>query len=174
MSTIKSDRVESALRPVRAELLRRAAADADRVLADARSAAERVVANAQINARAVTEKARAAGEAAGVRAAAADAAALRRELRREVLTAQDDAYRQWRRRGSEAVLRLRDDPGYAGWQDALRQIAGAALGEGAQVTEAPEGGVVAERGRRRLDLSLTAIAARALDQIAPTVDGLWS
>jgi vacuolar-type H+-ATPase subunit E/Vma4 len=174
MTALRADRVMPALQPVRAELLRRASADADRMIDDARREAARIVEEATETARQVTEKARAAGEAAGAAVAAAEAASLRLALRRELLAAQDGAYRQWRERGCEAVLRLRDEPGYAAWRDALERTARATLGEGARVADDPGGGVIAEHGRRRLDLSLSAIAARAQEAIAPEIDGLWA
>ena len=174
MSALRADRVMPALQPARAELLRRAGADADRTIDDARREAARIIEDATETARQVTEKARAAGEAAGTAVAAAEAASLRLALRRELLAAQDDAYRQWRERGCEAVLRLRDEPGYATWQRALVRTARKALGEGARVSDHPGGGVIAEHGRRRLDLSLSAIAARALEAIAPEVAALWA
>lgn len=174
MTALKADRVMPALERVRAELLRRARGDAERVIADAQREADRIIAEASDTARTVAEKACAAGEAAGTRAAAAEMASLRRALRQEVLSAQDDAYRRWRQHAVEAVLRLREEPNFATWQGALRKTARVALGDDARVVEDPDGGVVAELGRRRLDLSLPAIAERALDQIAPQADGLWS
>ena len=74
----------------------------------------------------------------------------------------------------EAVLRLRDEPDYSRWRDLLRGNASAMLGADAQVKDDPGGGIVAQLGHRRVDLSLSAIAQRALDRIAPEVDGLWS
>ena len=92
-------------------------------------------------------------------------------LRREVLAAQDNAYRLWRRRAAEAVLRLHQDAGYPLWRNALSRTARATLGDDAHLVEDPEGGVQAELGRRRLDLSLSAIATRAIDNVAPEADG---
>ena len=105
---------------------------------------------------------------------AAQGAAQRRALRREVLTAQDEAYRQWRRLGLQAVLELRDEPGHPWRQDMLRKTAYAVLGTDAHVVEHPDGGIVAESDQRRLDLSLSAIAEHALDHIVPEVDSLWT
>lgn len=173
-SALDADRRLSTLQPVRAELLNRAAADGDRVIADARREAAAIIERGREQARQLTEKASVTGEAAGASAAAEQQAALQRGLRREVLAAKDDAYQQWRRRAREAVLRLRDEPDYPRWCRALRDAAAVALGDGAEVTEHPEGGVVAQLGSRRLDLSLPAIADRALDETAADVDELWS
>ena len=49
-----------------------------------------------------------------------------------------------------------------------------APGADAQVKDDPYGGVVAQLGHRRMDLSLSALAERVLDRLAPEVDGLWS
>ena len=168
------DALSPTLQPVRAELLSRAAADADRVIADARQEAARIIEQGRDKARQLTEKARATGEAAGASAAAEQEATLRRALRREVLAAKGNAYQQWRRRAREAVLRLRDEPDYPRWCQVLRGAAAAVLGDGAEVTDHPDGGVMAQVGSRRLDLSLPAIADRALDEIAADTDELWS
>lgn len=169
-----ADTLSPALQPVRAELLSRAAADADRMIADARAEADRIIEQGNEKARQVTERARAAGEAAGASRAAAQQAALQRGLRREVLAAKDDAYQQWRRRAREAVLRLRDEPDYPRRCQTLRDAAAAVLGDDAEVTEHPDGGIVAQLGTRRMDLSLPAIADRALDEVAVNLGELWS
>ena len=174
MTALKAERVVPALQPVRAEILRRVAADAERLIADARDEATRIVEQARETARQITETARVAGESAAALVVAEQGAALERTLRRELLAAQDNAYQQWRRRGTEAVLRLRDEPVYPRWRDLLRGNASAVLGADAQMIDDPDGGVVAQLGHRQMDLSLSAIAERALDRIAPEVDGLWS
>jgi vacuolar-type H+-ATPase subunit E/Vma4 len=174
MTALKAERVMPALQPVRAEILRRAAADAEQLIADARDEATRIIEQAREMERQITETARAAGESAAALIVAEQGAALERSLRHELLAAQDNAYQQWRRRGTQAVLRLRDEPDYSRWRDLLRGNASAVLGADAQVKDDPGGGIVAQLGHRRVDLSLSAIAQRALDRIAPEVDGLWS
>lgn len=47
------------------------------------------------------------------------------------------------------------------------------LGAGAEVTEHADGGVVAQVPGRRVDLSLTALADRALDGMGAEVRSLW-
>lgn len=173
MTALKAD-AATALEPVRAELLRRAVAHAERVIAEAEKEAAFILEQAHDTARALTEEARAAGESAAAAVVAAQGAAQRRELRREVLTARDEAYQQWRRLGMQAVLRLRDEPGHARRQDNLRKTAYAVLGSDADVVDHPDGGVVAVAGQRRLDLSLAAIAEHTLDHVVPEVNGLWA
>ena len=163
-----------ALDPVRRELLGRAAADADRQIADARQEAQRILSGARDQAARLTETAAAAGQAAAAVVASQRRTALERALRGEVLAAQRDIYQQWRRRGAEAVLRLHDDPDYPRWAAALRAAAAKTLGADAAISEQPEGGVVAETGDRRADLSLAGIAERALDATVPQLGELWS
>ena len=91
-----------------------------------------------------------------------------------MLAARRDIYQQWCRRGTEAVLRLRDDPAYPHWAAALRAAAQATLGADAQLSEHPTGGVVAEAGQRSIDLSLAGIAARVLDDTTAQLDEPWS
>ncbi|MBX7431085.1 hypothetical protein JDV09_03020 [Mycobacterium sp. Y57] len=174
MSGLDPDRAAAALGPVRAELLRRANADAEKVIAAAQSDAQRVVEEATRTANQMLDRARAAGKAAGARLAANEEVALRRGLRRDVLAARDGAYRLWRQRAGEAVLALRDDPRYPQWRAALVDIAHATLGDDAQVTEDATGGVHAEKDSRRIDLSLSAIATRTVDEAAAEAESLWS
>ena len=100
MSALKAERVMPALQPVRAEILRRAAADAERLIADAQDEATRIIEQARETERQITETARAAGESAAALIVAEQGAALERSLRRELLSAQGNAYQQWRRRGT--------------------------------------------------------------------------
>ena len=174
VSELNAAQAMEALQPVRRELLQQAAADAHRRIAEARNEAARSLADAREQASELTEAARAAGQAAAAAAISERRAALLRALRREVLAARRDIYQQWRRHGTEAVLRLRDDPHYPGWAAAMRAAAAATLGAGALVTEHPDGGVTAEASERRFDLRLPAIAVRALDEASPKAAELWS
>ena len=174
MSTLQTDRVMPALQPVAAELLRRADAEAQQVIAGAHDEASRIVEQARAAARQVTETARAAGQAAAAALVAEETAVFRRAMRRDVLIAQDDVYRQWRQRAAEAVQRLRDEPGYPRWRYTLQRAASAALGPDARVVDDPAGGIAAQLANRRIDLSLPAIAARVLDRLTPEAESLWS
>ncbi len=174
MSTLNAEKAMAALQPLRRRLLERARADAEREIAEAEQEAQRVLAAARDQAAELAETARAAGRAAAETLSAQQRAALQRELRGAVLAARRDIYQLWCRRGTEAVLRLRDDPAYPHWAAALRAAAQATLGADAQLSEHPSGGVVAEAGQRCIDLSLAGIAARVLDDTAAQVDELWS
>ncbi|MGO9035989.1 hypothetical protein [Mycobacterium sp.] len=174
MSALNTEKAVAALQPVRRHLLECARADAEREIAEAEQEAERVLAAARNQAAQLAEAARAAGRAAAETVSAQRRAALQRELRGAVLAAQRDIYQRWCRRGTEAVLRLREDPAYPRWAAALRATAQATLGAGAQLREHPTGGVVAEAGQRCMDLSLAGIAARVLDDTTAQVDEPWS
>ncbi|HME47834.1 hypothetical protein [Mycobacterium sp.] len=174
MSALNAAQAAPALEPVRTELLNRAVEDAHRQVDEATQEAQRILAHAREHATALTETARAAGQAAAAVATSERRAALRRTLRGDVLAARRDSYQQWRRCGTEAVLRLRDDPAYPRWVAAMRAAASAALGAEAHLSEHPQGGVVVDAGQRRVDWSLPGIAERALDATAPQVGELWS
>jgi vacuolar-type H+-ATPase subunit E/Vma4 len=123
MSAMKADKAKAALQPVQRHLLVCARADAEREIAEAEQEAQRVLAAARNQAAELAETARAAGRAAAKTVSAQRRAALQRELRGAELAARRDIYQQWCRRGTEAVLRLRDDPAYPQWAAALRAAA---------------------------------------------------
>jgi vacuolar-type H+-ATPase subunit E/Vma4 len=174
MSALNAEKAMAALQPMRRHLLECARADAEREIAEAQQEVQRVLAEAHNQAAQLAETARAAGRAAAETVSAQRRAALQRELRGAMLAARRDIYQQWCRRGTEAVLRLRDDPAYPHWATALRAAAQATLGADAQLREHPTGGVVAEAGQRCIDLSLAGIAARVLDDTTAQLDEPWS
>ena len=174
MSALNAEKAMAALQPMRRHLLECARADAEREITEAQQEAQRVLAAARDQAAELAETARAAGRAAAETVSAQRRAALQRELRGAMLAARRDIYQQWCRRGTEAVLRLRDDPAYPHWATALRAAAQATLGADAQLREHPTGGVVAEAGQRCIDLSLAGIAARVLDDTTAQLDEPWS
>ena len=173
MSALNVEKAMAALQPLRRRLLECARADAEREIAEAEREAQRVLAEARNQAQ-LAETARAAGRAAAETVSAQRRAALQRELRGAVLAARRDIYQRRCRRGTEAVLRLRDDPAYPHWAAALRAAARATLGADAQLREHPTGGVVAEAGQRCVDLSLAGIAARVLDDTTAQVGEPWA
>ncbi len=173
MSALNAEKAMAALLPMRRHLLECARADAEREIAQVEQEAQRILADARDQAAQLAETARAGGRAAAETVSAQRRAALQRELRGAVLAAQRDVYQQWCRRGTEAVLRLRDDPAYPQWAAALRATAQAMLGADAQLREHPAGGVVAESGQRCIDLSLAGIAARVLDDTTAQGGESW-
>jgi vacuolar-type H+-ATPase subunit E/Vma4 len=85
--------------------------------------------------------------------------ALRLELQRQV---------------RESATALRTDPRYPPLLTRLTEQSHALLGPDAMVAESPDGGVVAEAGSRRLDLSLPTLATRTLESMTQEVRQLWT
>ena len=121
MTTSQTDRVMPALQPVAAELLRRADAEAQQLIADAQDEANRIVEQAGAteadnrNGTCRGQTPGGAGRRGKCRLSAGDA--------RDELVTQDDVYRQWRQHATEAVQRLRDEPEYPRWRDTLQRAA---------------------------------------------------
>jgi vacuolar-type H+-ATPase subunit E/Vma4 len=176
MMAVDTGRMRDALRPLHAELLRRARAEADQILADANAEARDVLDGAENEAHRIIDNARAAGAAEALMAQAAERARTRRAHQSGVLAAQRNGYEQLRARATDAVHQLRDEPGYPALRERLaaRAVQVLGTGTGVVVTEDPAGGIVAEAAGRRLDLSLTAFAERALERVEVDIDGLWS
>ncbi|MDW8806477.1 hypothetical protein P1P68_17190 [Streptomyces scabiei] len=162
-----------ALDPVRAELLSAAHADAEALSARAATDAAAVLDRARDEAAAILDEARRQGEADGAAASRDLLRAARREARARVLSARREAYGDLRRAIAVRTGELRRTDDYAELRERLEGLARALLGPGAEVTEHPEGGVVARAPGRRLDLSLTALADRALDRLGGEVRVLW-
>jgi vacuolar-type H+-ATPase subunit E/Vma4 len=173
MTTPAPDQAAQALRPVRAELLRAAHADAEAVLARAEREAAALLARARAEGRAILEEARRQGEADGAAAAHDLLVSARREARSRTLAARREAYEALRRETAERVGELRRTTDYPGLLKRLERRARVLLGPGAEVSEHSGGGVVARAPGRRVDLSLTALADRALDRMGGEVGTLW-
>lgn len=169
-----ADPVDAGLEPVRAALLAAAGADAAAVLAaaDEDAAATMVAARAQVADLATTARAEGAADATAM--LSADRARGRREARRIELAARQEMWDQLRDRARATVTALQADPAYDRLRDRLAAQARQLAGPGAVVTEAPEGGVVAVAAGRRWDLSLPALAERAVDALGPEVERLWT
>jgi vacuolar-type H+-ATPase subunit E/Vma4 len=144
--------------------------DAARIRAAAAADAEQTLAAAHAEAERILVRARRQGARDAAAAVGAARARARREARATVLAARREGYDVLRAAAREAVLRLRDDPGYPQLHEALVHAARRALGRGARLRDMPEGGVVGDRAGRRLDLSLTGFADRAVDACAALLD----
>lgn len=170
----------------------RLAPEADAALAPVRqalrAAAEKQAAEfrdaARTQASALLEAARA--EAAGILAAAAEqgeadarsetalrSARARRQAHELVLAQRSSLRLELHRRVREAAAGLTSDPRYPKMMARLTEQCRELLGPEAIVTESPEGGVVAEAGSRRLDLSLPVLAELMLDSM-PGASELWT
>ncbi len=119
-------------------------------------------------------QARKAGAAQAAQSVARDVARARREARGVVLATQESLRVRVRDAVRAAVGALRGEAGYPELLATLGTSARAVLGDGAMVHEAPDGGVLAESGSRRVDLSLPALADRVLDERAGEVAALWT
>lgn len=175
MTALRSRPAGAALEPVRSALLRRARADAARTRAAAEADAARVRAAAEAKAAEILARARAGGAADAAELRDAQRARTRRAVRALELAAQRDAHDDLRTAAAAAVReRLRDRPGDAALRESLVVVAHRLLGPHAVVTDAAGGGIVAEAGGRRVDLTLDALTARAVDRLGADLDGLWS
>lgn len=170
MTALPAQALSDALDPVRAELLRAARHDADRCISAAQAQAAEILAAAGKRAEAIISAARDAGIADAEAVFATEQARSRRAGRARTLRARRDAYEILRVRSREAVARLRDDPGYAAIRATLTAAGSRMLGPAAEIVEADGGGVIARSDARRVDLSLTAFAERAVDSVATGLD----
>lgn len=168
-----SDTVDS-LTPVREQLLAHARADAERVLADSDADVAATLAAARSEANAILEAARAEGESDAAVLLSAKRARDRRQARALVLGAQREAYDNLRSQVMRALSAIRDDPGYARWRDRLTEQARHLLGPEAVVSEAPEGGVLAEANGRRVAYTLAGLADQVIEEMGADIEGLWS
>jgi len=158
------------------DALRRAAArDAEAVVARARSVAERRLAEARAEADELERRARLEGEAAAEDLIAYDRTATRRDAAELVLRAREAVYDELRARIHTALRELRDAPEYAEVVEGLAARARRQLGADARVVDDPGGlgGVVAERGGRRVDDTLPALADRAFADVMYRVEEIW-
>jgi vacuolar-type H+-ATPase subunit E/Vma4 len=156
----------AALQPVAAALLAAAAADTEQVRSDADHTAATALAQARQRADAVLAEARAQGLADAAAALATARARAHDEARALLLRARRETYERLRAAAiSEGVAALHDDQ-YADLLAHLTSVVGAALGDGATVSQTPDGGVVGHADGKRADCSLSVFALRAADELA--------
>jgi vacuolar-type H+-ATPase subunit E/Vma4 len=174
MTGVSGASQRTALAPVRARLLRRAERDADAALAAARADAAARIASARAQADAVLQEARVQGAALAAAEASARRSSARRRERALELAVEREVYEAVRDGVERRVRALRDEPGYPDVRGALEVQARALLGPDAEIVEDPGGGVLATAPGRRVDLTLRAIAARAMDALGEEVTRLWT
>lgn len=160
---------DAALQPVRDAMLQSAAERAEQALGRARAAADATVAAARREADAAIAAARASGIAEAEPAAAAELNRSRQAARSVALHAALGAHEQVAGRIRAAVLALRGQPDYPRLRDALAARASLAAGRGAQVTEHPQGGVIARAGGTVVDCSLPRLADRAVEVLGARI-----
>ena len=171
--TGQSEAFNVALAPLRGWLTRTARTTADRVREEARRQAQSIMAEAQREAESIRAIAAADGAAAAESEVSLRSARVRRQAHETVLAAQEALRAELSRQVLAAVPALRADPRYPPLMERLARQAHALLGSEATVIEAPDGGIIAEAGSRRLDLSLTVLAAGVLESRIQEVRRLW-
>jgi vacuolar-type H+-ATPase subunit E/Vma4 len=161
--------------PLRTALLSAAEAEAESVIVDASSRAAREISDAQAEVTALVDRARAEGEAAARREAIHVVGRARSEGRALVLAAQREVYDELHRRTLADVEALRLEPAYGRLLERLEGMARAQLGPKASVEVDPPtiGGVRASSGKRRIDLTLPALADRCLAALGTELERLW-
>ncbi|MGG7569307.1 hypothetical protein [Streptomyces sirii] len=174
MRTPAPDQTAAALEPVRTELLRAARAEAGALLAGADDEAAALLDDARAAAREIVDEAHRQGEAEGTAVGCALLARARRTARTRALNVRREVYEELRLRATERVRALRQTAGYAALVDRLNERARQLLGPDAEVTEHPAGGVVAHVAGRRVDYTLDALAAHAVDRIGAEAETLWA
>lgn len=168
------DRVLAELDPVRRALLDDARAEAERLRVEARAAADRAIDDARAEVDAAVARARRKATASAQVRAEEHLAAARRDAHTAVLEAQAELRRQLIERVRSASANIRDDPRYQRLVDHLVALAREQLGDDAEITHDPDGGIVASSGSLRVDYRLAALADRAVDAAAEEVAALWA
>jgi vacuolar-type H+-ATPase subunit E/Vma4 len=173
MSALPRTSVAS-LAPVREALRAAAEAEAAEVLARAEAEVAGLLEDAHRESARIRADAAAEGAAVARGSAALRSARTRREAHEIVLARQSQVYTALVSGVRTAASALRTEPRYPDLLDRLSDRARALLGPLAVVTESPAGGIVAERGSRRLDLSLPSVAESTLETMASEVSALWT
>jgi vacuolar-type H+-ATPase subunit E/Vma4 len=162
---------QDALAPVRAALLTRARAEAERELSAAHLDAEATLARARAQARSILDAAAEEGRADAVTSIAAEHEKARRQARAIELAAQRQSYDELLQRVTAAVARAFAEPGR---REQLVAAIQAQLGPRAIVRDTPGGGVTGEIAGRLVDLGARPVAGRAVDALGDEVRSLWA
>ncbi|GAA1804968.1 hypothetical protein GCM10009682_28430 [Luedemannella flava] len=154
--------LETDLAPVVEALLAAARHDAGHILAAARASAEQTTTAAAGRAAQILADAAAAGTADARAAGAAQRRAARRSAHGIVLAARRRAYDALIEQARKAVAGLLDGPAAEPVRRQLSEAARQILGPDTQVRVTSDGGILADNGPRRLNLSLAAFVDRAV------------
>lgn len=167
---INPSRQDEALEPLRAELLVRARAAADENRVQAQAEADAALRVSATQAADVVAAARAEGTRAAAATLAAERSAARARGRALVLGAQCDVHQQLRDAAVVAVRALLREPGQL---DHLAAVIRARLGDPVELRDVPGGGIagLAATGAR-MTISAEALVDQAL--AAMDLEGLWS
>jgi vacuolar-type H+-ATPase subunit E/Vma4 len=164
----------AALGPVHAHMLRRAAEQAGRILADARHEADAIISQGRLSAERAVSQAREAGRSEAAELAAAERSRGRSDARSVLLGARREMHEELRSRVRAAVGGLRDEPGYDQLLERLTGMARQAAGADAVLTAPAAGGVVARSADVLVDCSLPRLADLAVEALAVDVQALWT
>ncbi|WP_432826550.1 hypothetical protein [Dactylosporangium sp. CA-092794] len=156
-----------ALDPVRAAILRAAEADAAERHRAAGERAGAALAQARAAAEEILRSARRAGAADAAAVATGELARRGRKARTLLLSARQERYDEVRRL---ALRRLRA----AGLDGVLRERITGALGPGATITAAPDGGLIGTAADRTVDCSLSALVDHAMAAAAGRIEEAWT
>jgi vacuolar-type H+-ATPase subunit E/Vma4 len=174
MRTSPPPEADSALEPVREQLLWAARTEAEALLTEADVHVAVVLADAEAQAAAILAEARRLGETDAAAARDAARARARRAARARELTARRECWEELGRLVVSGVEDLRRADSYPLLRARLTAYVRDALGPDARVTQAPGGGVLGETAGRRLDCSLASLAHRALERIGTEAEELWA
>lgn len=163
----------AALAPLRQALRTNAKEQAAEIRDGAGREAAGLLASAREQAAAILAEATQAGADEARSQAALRSSRVRREAQELVLAQRNAVLAELRRRLKERVSTLQDDPRYPALVARLTEHCRRLLGPSTRVSESPSGGVVAEAGTRRLDLSFPVLAELALDSM-PGESELWT
>jgi hypothetical protein len=162
-----------ALAPVRNALLERARSDAARTLSDAARDADAQLRRAHADADALLAEARTRGAEEAAATLHAERARTGRVVRAAELQARREAYDELRER-TAARLRERcagpDSPRVA---ERMAELVRAVLGPDTLLEAAPGGGVRGHVAGRFADCSVEALAERAVEALGAEVEALW-
>jgi vacuolar-type H+-ATPase subunit E/Vma4 len=163
------------LEPLRRALQAETGAEVRRRLEAVEAECARTVAEAERKARELAEQARREGEEAAAREAVRRHATAARRAREIRLSAQRRQIEELQRRSRDAVLQLRSDSRYPDLLEQLGHVARDRLGPGAELEIDPPGlgGVIGRSGGASVDLTLPALAERAIASLDDEVERLW-
>jgi hypothetical protein len=164
----------TALAPVRGSLLAAARLEAADIRRDAGEQALALVEAARRNADQIRSAAAEDGADTARSQSVLRSARVRREAHETVLTRRNTLWLALQRHVRQSAAGLRSDQRYPRLLALLIEQSHALLGPEAIVAESPDGGVIAEAGSRRLDLSLPVLATRTLESMTQEVSALWT
>jgi vacuolar-type H+-ATPase subunit E/Vma4 len=167
------DGADEALAPLRHRLAADAAEQADALITAAKAEADALLDAGRRTADSIRADAERSGVEAAADAARAHSAQARRRAHSRVLTAAAAVRERLRSEVMAAAAELPADPRYPALRARLVERGRALLGDDATVIDIADGGVVLTSGARRLDLSLRALAERAMAAQEQELETLW-